>query len=890
MGSDLHNLYGPTEASIDVTSYSYDPEDSGVSVPIGRPISNTQMYILDQNQSPVPIGVSGEIYIGGVGLARGYLNRPDLTAEKFIPNPFATEKNLKEGKSLRLYRTGDLARYLPDGNIEFLGRIDDQVKIRGFRIELGEIESTLSQHGDVTQAVVIAREDEPGDKKLVAYVIPQERLLSSLEQETLLSSSSHQEFAVLQGESLPGLTETLRNHLSRSLPDYMVPAFFVFLDKIPLTSNGKIDRKSLPAPDLSLRQVGEDYVAPTTPIEQELCAIWSEVLRIEKIGIHDNFFRIGGDSIISIQIVAKARQKNIFFAVKDIFNSPTIGGLSLVARAQEDLLTLKPEQGLVSGDIPLTPIQHRFFEQQLKNPHHYNQVTLLQARDPIDTSLFSQAFDLLISHHDVLRCRYHQESSGTWKQTNLSQEDLSTLWTVVDLSSVSDQDLSSHIEHEATLVHESLDIEKGPLLKVALFNCGSRPSRLLIVIHHLAVDGVSWRILLEDFEKVYQSLKEGKVPSLPKKTHSFQQWGHSVVQYAQSEEIKKELPYWRNIEDSLSLLPVDFNKGPCTGEDVETLAVSLTQEETTSLLQTVPKAYRTQINDILLTALTLAIGDWTQDYTLSLDLEGHGREEDIIADMDLSRTIGWFTSVFPVHLSLENPEDLGESIKTIKETLREIPHKGVGYGILKYLSSGKPLSSSSVNPSLSFNYLGQWDNTLSQVGPFTPAYESAGNPIAAHNTVSHLLNINGEVRENILHVFWSYSTHHYKAETIERVTSAFINRLKQLIEHCSQEENFGYTLSDFNLLSLSQLALDKSFGSIPRIESIYPLSPMQSGLLFQALYAPASDAYFVQIVFELEGDVEVDVLEAAWQKVSDHHPILRTGFIWEGLETPLQYV
>ena len=638
-------------------------------------------------------------------------------------------------------------------------------------------------------------------------MIPQEKLLSSLEQESLLTSSSQQEFAVLHGESLSGVTETLRNHLSRSLPDYMIPAFFVFLDKIPLTSNGKIDRKSLPAPDLSLRQVGEEYVAPTTQIEQELCAIWSEVLRIEKIGIHDNFFRIGGDSIISIQIVAKARQKNIFFAVKDIFNSPTIGGLSLVAKTQEDLLTLKPEQGLVSGDIPLTPIQHWFFEQQLKNPHHYNQATLLQARHQIDASLLSQAFDLLVSHHDVLRCRYHQESSGTWIQTNLSQEDLSSLWTVFDLSSVSDQDLASHIEHQATLLHQSLDIEKGPLLKVALFSCGTRPSRLLIVIHHLAVDGVSWRILFEDFEGVYQSLKEGKVPSLPKKTHAFQQWGHSLLQYAQSKEIKNQLPYWQNIEDSLNSLPTDFDKGPCTGEDVHTLAVSLTQEETTSLLQTVPKAYRTQINDILLTALTLAIGDWTQNYTLSLDLEGHGREEDIIPDMDLSRTIGWFTSVFPVHLSLENPEDLGESIKTIKETLRQIPHKGVGYGILKYLSQDKPLSSSSLNPSLSFNYLGQWDNTLSQVGPFTPAHESAGNTIASNNTVSHLLNINGEVRENILHVFWSYSTHHYKSETIERVIQSFVNRLKQIIHHCSQEENFGYTLSDFELVKIDQANL-----------------------------------------------------------------------------------
>ena len=269
------------------------------------------------------MGVRGEIYIGGAGLARGYLNRPDLTAERFVPNPFVQEKDLDKDQnstSLRLYRTGDLARYLPDGNIEFLGRIDDQVKIRGFRIELGEIESTLSHHGDVNQAVVVAREDEPGHKHLVAYVVPESTYLSSLERETILASSSQEDFAVLKGETLPSLTEDLRNYLSRSLPDYMIPSFFVFIDKVPLSPNGKIDRKSLPAPDLSLRQVGEQYVAPQTVIEQELSKIWSEVLRVEKIGIHDNFFRIGGDSIISIQMVAKARQEGIHITVKNIFN------------------------------------------------------------------------------------------------------------------------------------------------------------------------------------------------------------------------------------------------------------------------------------------------------------------------------------------------------------------------------------------------------------------------------------------------------------------------------------------------------------------------------------------------------------------------------------------
>jgi aryl carrier-like protein len=311
-----------------------------------------------------------------------------------------------EPQNLRLYRTGDLARYLPDGNIEFLGRIDDQVKIRGFRIELGEIESVLRGHGDVSQVVVMAREDEPDNKKLVAYVVPPEERLLSLNVESTLSSSSGISFSVLNGEGLSSLTEDLRNHLARSLPDYMVPSFFVYVNKIPLTPNGKIDRKALPAPDLTLRQVADEYVAPQSQIEQELCAIWAEVLRVEKIGIHDNFFRIGGDSIVSIQMVSKARSRGVFISVKDIFTHPTISGLASVSKTQESSLTFKPDQGTVLGTVPLTPIQHFFFEQNLHNKNHYNQATLLQAQALLNPSLLTQLFSILLSHHDALRLRY----------------------------------------------------------------------------------------------------------------------------------------------------------------------------------------------------------------------------------------------------------------------------------------------------------------------------------------------------------------------------------------------------------------------------------------------------------------------------------------------------
>ena len=898
--TDLFLAYGPTEATISVTHWNCRTGGYQNKTPIGRPISNTQIYILDTHLNPVPVGVRGEIYIGGAGLARGYLNRPDLTADRFIPNPFVNDEDACNGKTLRLYRTGDLARYLPDGNIEFLGRIDEQVKIRGFRIELGEIESTLQTHGNVTKAVVMARDDESdtpessSNKKLVAYVVLPEERFSSLTVESALTSSAGEPFSVLNGESLPALTEDLRNHLARSLPDYMVPSFFVYIDKVPLTSNGKIDRKALPAPDLSSRLVGDEYIAPQTSLEQELCSIWKDVLKIDKIGIYDNFFRIGGDSIISIQMVSKARSKGIHFAVKDVFNHPTITGLVSIAKTQENDLALKPDQGVVTGEVHLTPIQHWFFKNNLEDKNHFNQAILLQASQQLDSSHLNQVFSLLLSHHDALRLDYHQDIQGDWIQTSLAKVEPFSVQEIELSHILSETQLAQSIEEHSSLAQQSLNIEKGPLIQVVLFNCGEkRPQRLLIVVHHLAVDGVSWRILLEDLESAYTQLARGENPSLPPKTHSYQQWAQSLKGYASSQTLQEEIPYWKKIVEATQPLPIDFNKGPATGESARTIALSLTEDETTLLLQRVPKAYRTEINDILLTALVLAIGDWTGAYDLSLSLEGHGRE-DIIKDIDLSRTIGWFTSIFPVHLNIENPNDLAETIKTVKEDLRKIPRKGVGYGILSYLENESSLLSSSYahppRPTISFNYLGQWDNAASQTGLFASSQESAGRTSSSKNIQAHLLEITGEVTQGILHFFCSYSRNHYHQQTIEKVAHKFIERLKQLIQHCSQENTFGYTPSDFKLANFTQNKLDTSFKNIPHIENIYPLSPMQSGLLFQTLYAPESDAYFVQSIFELEGEIDVSALIKAWQVVSDHHPILRTGFIWQSLETSVQYV
>ncbi|MBD0390025.1 MAG: amino acid adenylation domain-containing protein, partial [Nostoc sp. C3-bin3] len=487
----LINSFGVTEATIDSSYFEHTTGEltSEQLVPIGRPYSNSQLYILDANLQPVPIGVMGELYIGGKGLARGYHNRPDLTTEKFIHNIFSQKSQA------RLYKTGDLVRYLPDGNIEFLGRIDNQVKIRGFRIELGEIEALLSQHPAVSETVVVVREDIPGNKRLVAYIVANGILQSS----------------------------DIRNFLKDKLPDYMIPSAFVQLDVLPLTPNGKIDRRALPAPAPSNLELANTFVAPCTLVESKLAQIWAEVLRVEQVGIYDNFFELGGDSILTIQIVAKANQAGLRLTAKQLFQYQNIAELASVCLTTEK--TTQAEQGLVTGLVPLTPIQHWFFRQNLLESHHYNQAVLLEAQQAIAPDILRQSIQHLYIHHDALRLRFEQTNSG-WQQVIVPPESEVTL-TRCDFSTLLAAEQQPAIEAAATKLQASFDLSSGLLIQVALFDLGiHQASRLLIIIHHLAVDGVSWRILLEDLQTVYQQLSQGKTVNLPAKTTSFKQWSH----------------------------------------------------------------------------------------------------------------------------------------------------------------------------------------------------------------------------------------------------------------------------------------------------------------------------------------------------------------------------
>ncbi|MEG4309877.1 MULTISPECIES: amino acid adenylation domain-containing protein [unclassified Microcoleus] len=779
----LVNTYGPTEATVVATICELSAADATLrELPIGRPIGNVQTYILDCNGQPVPTGIPGELHVGGAGLARGYLNRPELTAEKFIPSPFSNEPGS------RLYKTGDLTRYRPDGNIEYVSRIDNQVKIRGFRIELAEIEAALSQHPAVLESAVLVWFEANARKRLVAYLVPDARLGAGTGAPPLQLSSSE-----------------LRQFLQERLPEYMVPSAFVLLESLPLTNNGKVDRQALPAPDRDRPELEEAFATPSTAIEKILAEIWAQVLGLEQVGIDDNFFELGGDSILSIQVISQANRAGLRLTPKQLFQHQTIAQLAAVA---DTTGTQQSEQGLIIGDVPLTPIQHWFFEQNLSDPHHWNQAVLFELRQPLEPALIESVLQELLKHHDALRLRFVRGESG-WQQELAHPDEVAT-FTCIDLSSLPPEEREAAFQTAATQLQASLNLSEGPLLRAALFDFGKhQPNCLLLAIHHLAVDGVSWRILIEDFQTAYGQISRDETVALPPKTTSFKQWAERLHEWARSPELQAEFDYWFALSHQpTSRLPVDFPTAANLVASEKTVSVALSVEETKLLLQEVPAAYRTQINDVLLTALGQAFERWTGNNSLLLDLEGHGRE-DIFEGVDLSRTIGWFTSVFPVLLNLKKPADLGAAIKSVKEQLRAVPNRGVGCGVLEYLNPENVKNLHKLpQAEVSFNYLGQFDQVLPKSSLFMLSSEPVGPLRSPRGNRRYLLEINGFVASNKLQLDWTYSESIHRRESIENLATGFIESLRSLIQYCQSPDAGGCTPSDFAEFKWSQWSQD----------------------------------------------------------------------------------
>ncbi len=778
------NTYGPTEGTIDSIVFecpnSVDAIERLGEIPIGKPIANTRAYVLDKNLKPVPIGIPGELFLGGACVAEGYWNRPELTAERFLPDPFA------DAPDARMYRTGDLVRWRPDGNLEYIGRTDHQVKVRGFRVELEEIEHAILQLPYVKDAAVVAHEKQPDTKQLVAYVVFKDK----------------------------GSISDLKGELKSRLPEYMVPAVFVQMESLPYLPSGKIDRRALPQPWEMPTERKSEYVAPRNEKERILAEIWQQILGVKEIGVNDNFFELGGDSILSIQVIARARQQGLQITPMQIFQYQTIAGLAAVVQEAQ---AVKAEQGLVTGSAPLTPIQHWFFHEQFLHPEHWNQSLLLEVHEKLDPTHLQSVTKALLEHHDALRLRIVEENGQRLQDFAPMPQNIPFFH--FDLARMSAEEQKLAIERESAQLQASFDLSEGCLLRVAYFDTGNLPHRILIVVHHLSMDGVSWRILLEDVQLAYQQAASGKEIQLPPKTTSFKEWAQKLKEFAASDTMTKETDYWTEIarKDPPPLFP-DFPNGENIEQFAGGVADALEEGETKALLNDVPPVYKTEINDILLTALTRAFARWNGKRSLLINMEGHGREE-IIEGTDISRTVGWFTSLYPVHLSLENVFEPGDSIKTIKEQLRAIPNNGIGYGILRYLSPDENLRKALDgldHAPITFNYLGQFDQALPEGSIFKPAREAKGPERHPQDKRSSLLDITCAITAGKLNMSFTFSRKVFREETVRPFVGFFKEELKALIAHCRSPEAGGFTASDFKLANLDNKKLDKVLSQLQK--------------------------------------------------------------------------
>ncbi|WP_055108263.1 non-ribosomal peptide synthetase [Paenibacillus ihumii] len=757
----LVNNYGPTENTVVTTSQ--DVTALSANIAIGRPIANHSVYILGSDNRLLPIGVPGELCISGAGLARGYLNREELTKEKFVANPF------RPGE--RMYRTGDLARWTPEGTVEYLGRIDEQVKIRGHRIELGEITHQLLQLDQVRDAAVLTRQDPAGESILCAY------LLTGGEADI----------------------SQWRRQLAQKLPGYMIPHHFIRLEQFPLTPNGKIDYKALPEPELHPADM--EGKPPGNEMEALLVQVWKEVLGLAAVGVDDNFFERGGDSIKAVQIAARLHQQRLKLEVKHLFQYPTIEELSGYVKP----LTAAASQEAVEGDVRFTPIQAWFMGQGFAEKQHWNQAFMLYREAGFEVKLVEASFRAILTHHDALRMVYLEEAGGI-RQYNRGPDAEAVELTVQEWTGEAGAGLAAEVNR----LQQELKLQTGPLVQLGLFHL-PEGDHLLIVAHHLVMDGISWRILLEDFETGYRQASEGSDIRLPEKSHSFQAWAEELERYANSKALLREKAYWsRTALETVPVLPQDGQAAVRRWGNAETVSAELDEQQTKQLLQEVHTAFKTEMNDVLLAALSLAIGEWSGHGRVPVQLEGHGREE-ILEGINISRTIGWFTTVYPVVLEVEQQQGLSYHLKQTKETLRRVPSKGIGYGVLKYMTSAehKEDLQFGAEPAISFNYLGQFDSSGSDRNDalFELSPLPTGQPISPSAPRSQALDVTGAVTGGRLRIHLTYDREEYERQTMEQLAARYKETLLELIAHCLSRESTDVTPSDlgYNQLSLEQL-------------------------------------------------------------------------------------
>ncbi|WP_157050745.1 non-ribosomal peptide synthetase, partial [Herbaspirillum rhizosphaerae] len=841
----LDNLYGPTETTVACMyrqTCAADTEQAIVS--IGQAYPSRSVYVMDAEGNEAPDGGLGELCIAGDTLARGYLGRAALTAEKFIPDPYRDD-------GARLYRSGDLCRRREDGSIAFLGRIDQQVKLRGFRIELGEIEAVLRQSPGVQDAVVELCGEGEG-KRLVGYVV---------------GEAAHDDIRLLAQARLPG---------------YMVPSALVTLERLPLMPNGKVDRKALPAPQQE--PAARQLVGPDNQTQAILLAIWRDVLGREDIGVTDNFFEAGGDSILSLRIISRAAQAGLKLTPRQVFENPDIARLAALATRQAT--AYKPE---VLTPLPLTPIQHAFFERYPQGQSHWNQSLLLKIDGALEASALAGALAHLVQTFDALRLRFIRTEAG-WRQQvqPFDNAAMQVLTPGIDLRGRADW--RTQLEQQGAALQRSLDIEHGPLIRAGYFVLDGE-ARLLLTIHHLAVDGVSWRILLDTLQDAYQRLLQGE-PAPTAAGTPWSVWAAESAETADSEAMQGELSWWQaHLSGAAATSP---SQNPANSATPHRRRVQFDAAITEQLLNQPARAYGAGLDELLLAALGRSIAAQTGEDKVLVSMEGHGREP-IDSALDLSNSVGWFTARFP--LCLDIPQDAAASLISTKESLRNVPHKGVRWGWLRTYgdAAARAALAALPTPAISFNYLGQFDQSLQRNGIFHFAGEPFGAAMADDGISAYALDFSAVVADCRLTVDWRLLPESWSASSSDRLVQDFESQVHALLQHC-QAAAPQKTASDFPLAGLSQHSLQELLSrhltQLPaaEIDDIYPATPLQSGLLYHSLTQAGQGLYLIQKRLSLSGALNLQAMRDAWQLAVTRHPILRTRFIWQHGSAPLQVV
>ena len=593
----------------------------------------------------------------------------------------------------------------------------------------------------------------------------------------------------------------------------MIPGAIIVLDHLPLTPNGKIDRKALPSPEGSQPSVRSEYEAPRNQVERILASLWSQVLRVERIGIHDNFFELGGDSILGLRIVARAQQANLEFSVSQLFESQTIAELAGKAIAAPSSAEITQK---FHGPVPLTPIARWFFEQNFTNPHHWNQAVVIHSAARLDEAAFENALSAVLERHDAFRMRFECTTEG-WKQI-AGEFDFRNVFQRSDLSGVAEADLAAALEANANQAQSGLNLERGPLIRVVWSDLGDRGIQILMVAHHLIIDGVSWRILFDELATAYEQSSRGESLRLSPPTMPLSIWAERLWEYATSEETLSSLSHWTGVERlNANPLPIDFPGMENTEGSAQTIIDDWSPEQTRDLLQLVPRVCHTHINDVLLTALAQALGLWSGNNTLLINLEGHGREE--LGNANVSRTVGWFTTMCPVPLDWNAAKPVRDRLQEVKERLRAIPHRGLSYGLLRYGNdkSVREQLAALPQPEISFNYLGQFDETAGSATGWKGSEHGSGHSHSADAARPFLLDVTAMVSDGKLRVSFSYSANLHESQSIRELSDHYRAALNSILDHAIMpDHSVNYSAADFPLADLNEEDLEELMSDLPK--------------------------------------------------------------------------